>query len=87
MNIERLLRMANDIAANLAALPADEAREAMLVHLQRFWEPRMRLAIVAHLHAGGGDALAPLARAAVAELARRLDEPAPPTRRGASDAG
>lgn len=83
----RLVEMANDIAANLVAYPGrDAAIEAMVVHLQRFWEPTMRLRIVAYLK-DGGDGLSALAGDAIAELSRRLDEAPPPTRRGASDAG
>lgn len=88
MNPERLVAMANDIADNLCAGPdRGAAIEAMVVHLQRFWEPRMRLDIVGHLRQHDGLGLNAFARDALAELARRLDEPAPPTRRGASDAG
>jgi formate dehydrogenase subunit delta len=36
-------------------------------HLQLFWEPRMRTAIIRYL-AAGGEGLCPLARAAVARL-------------------
>ena len=87
MNPVRLVEMANDIAANLAGYPDHAAAvEAMVVHLQRFWEPGMRLAIVRQLDAGG-EALSPLARDAVAALSRRLDQAPPPTARGASDAG
>lgn len=87
MNPQRLVEMANDIAANLSAYPDRAiAVETMVVHLQRFWEPGMRLAIVRHLHAGGAG-LEPLARDAIAGLASRLEEPAPPTARGAGDAG
>ena len=87
MNAARLVEMANDIAANLSAYPGHaDAVEAMVLHLQRFWEPAMRERIVRHLR-DGADELDPLARDAVAELAKRLDEPPPPTRRGASDAG
>lgn len=34
MNRARLVAMANDIAANLCALPQAEALEAMVTHLQ-----------------------------------------------------
>lgn len=87
MNPQRLVDMANDIAANLAANPDRAAAvETMVVHLQRFWEPGMRQAIVRHLHAGG-DGLGQLARDAIAALSSRLEQSAPPTARGASDAG
>jgi formate dehydrogenase subunit delta len=87
LNPQRLVDMANDIAANLSANPDHAAAvETMVVHLQRFWEPVMRQAIVRHLHSGG-EGLDPLARDAVAALALRLGDAPPPTARGASDAG
>jgi len=87
MNAERLAEMANDIARYFDAEPdRDAAIDGMVVHLQRFWEPRMREQIVRHLRAGGE--FLPLARDAVAELARRLDEtPSPPKPQGGGDAG
>lgn len=69
MNIDRLIDMANDIGANLAAEPdRAEAVATMALHLRRFWEPRMRAQIIAHL-AQGGAGLDPLPREAVAALA------------------
>ena len=68
MNTDRLVRMANEIAAFFAS-EADQAAAADLVagHLRRFWEPRMRAAIAAHV-ASGGAGLTPLARDGVARL-------------------
>jgi len=68
MNIDRLVAMANEIAAFFASEP-DEAVAADQVanHLRRFWEPRMRRAIAAHLQSGG-TGLTPLARLGVARL-------------------
>lgn len=86
MNPQRLVEMAEDIAANLSALPYAQAVEALVVHLQRFWEPRMRIGIVRWWRDGGAG-LSPLAAEAVAELARRLDQPPPPDKPGVSDAG
>lgn len=54
MNIDRLVEMANDIAANLAAEPdRAEAVATMTLHLRRFWEPGMRAQILAYLDQGG----------------------------------
>ena len=54
MDIDNLVRMANRIGDFFEALPdADEARAGIATHLTRFWEPRMRAAIVAHVQAGG----------------------------------
>ena len=54
MKIDRLVQMANDIAAFFAAEPdRAEAVAGVAAHLKRFWEPRMRQALRAHVDAGG----------------------------------
>lgn len=79
MNAERLVAMANDIANFFHAEPdRSVAVDGIVSHLRRFWEPRMRRQIVAHLHETGGDDLNELARAAV-ELLAQVD-PAQPAR-------
>jgi len=71
MDIHHLVRMANDIARFYASEPDhEEAVNGVVSHLRRFWDPRMRREIAAHL-ATGGEGLSDLARAAVG----RLDEP------------
>lgn len=66
---EPLVKMANDIADYFASEPDRAAAVAgIATHLRRFWEPRMRTRIVAHLDAGG-DGLGDLARAGVQALA------------------
>jgi formate dehydrogenase subunit delta len=61
MDIDNLVRMANRIGDFFAALPdADEARDGVANHLKRFWEPRMRAAILRHLDATGGAGLKPI---------------------------
>jgi formate dehydrogenase subunit delta len=68
MNAERLVQMANDIGRYFAAEPdREEAVAGIASHLKRFWEPRMRTAILAHL-AAGGEGLDELARAGVERL-------------------
>ena len=69
MNVERLVQMANDIAAYFAAEPdRNEAEAGVAGHITRFWDPRMRSQILAHL-AAGGEGLDDLARAGVSRLA------------------
>jgi formate dehydrogenase subunit delta len=69
MDIQRLVAMANDIAAFFDSEPDQAvAAEGVRAHLVRFWEPRMRREIVAHL-AGGGAGLTNTAREAVKRLA------------------
>jgi len=68
MNVERLVAMANDIAAFFAAEPDRAAAAGMVAtHLTRFWEPRMRRQIVEHYRAGG-TGLTDVAAAGVAQL-------------------
>lgn len=88
MNPERLGVMVNDMASYFEAEPDRAlAVEGMVLHMQRFWEPRMRLQIVLYLR-GGGTVMVPLACEAVAELGTRLDEtPTPPNPEGGGDAG
>jgi formate dehydrogenase subunit delta len=54
MNIEHLVKMANDIAAFFAADP-DQVKAAgdVAAHLRRFWDPRMRKQIIEFAAAGG----------------------------------
>ncbi len=50
---EKLVMMANQIGAFFKAQGEAEAPAAIADHLKKFWEPRMRADIVAHLKAGG----------------------------------
>lgn len=71
MNVERLVSMANDIANFFHAEPdRATAVDGVSSHLKKFWEPRMRRRIIAHLQETGGADLSELARAGVARLAQ-----------------
>jgi formate dehydrogenase subunit delta len=65
MNTGHLIKMANQIAANLAAQGEAEAVAQTAQHIRLYWDPRMKAGII------GGDpsGLCPIARAAV-ELLR-----------------
>jgi formate dehydrogenase subunit delta len=68
MDITRLVAMANDIAAFFDSEPDKAvAAEGVRAHMTRFWEPRMRREILAHVAAGGAG-LCDTARAAVQGL-------------------
>lgn len=54
MSPDKLVYMANQIGRFFAHQPEDQAVASTLDHLRRFWEPRMREAILAHIDAGGG---------------------------------
>jgi formate dehydrogenase subunit delta len=70
MSPDRLVYMANQIGAFFRSQGPDKAVPGITEHLKKFWEPRMRSAIVAHLDAGG-EGLAPEVRAAVEALRPR----------------
>jgi formate dehydrogenase subunit delta len=70
MSAEHLVTMANDIANFFHAEPDHAAAiDGVCNHLRKFWEPRMRKKIIAHLRETGGGDLNELARAGVAKLA------------------
>jgi len=66
MDIDNLVSMANRIGEFFAAMPdAQEAQAGIAGHLQRFWDPRMRREIVAHVEHGGAG-LSEIVREAIA---------------------
>jgi formate dehydrogenase subunit delta len=67
MSPDKLVYMANQIGKFFAHQPEEKAVASTAEHLKKYWEPRMRKAIIAHLAAGGGG-LDPLPRKAVALL-------------------
>ena len=67
-HIENLVKMANDIGAFFAGEPERQsAVHAIADHLRRFWEPRMRAAIIDH-NRKGGLGLSDLVREAIKQL-------------------
>jgi formate dehydrogenase subunit delta len=67
MRTEKLVMMANQIAAFFAGQGEARAVPQIARHIRSFWDPRMRAGIVAHV-ANGGTGLNSLARAAVEML-------------------
>ncbi len=65
---DKLVRMVNQIARNLAVRGEDHAVVAAADHIRKFWDPRMRATICAHLAKHDDDFL-PIARRAVAIVA------------------
>lgn len=66
-NDAALVRMANQIAANLAYLPPTEAADTVAGHLRSFWTPAMRVALQ-RLATDEPASLDPLVLAAVEDL-------------------
>jgi formate dehydrogenase subunit delta len=50
---DRLIYMANQIGKFFASQGPDKAVLGIAEHIRKFWDPRMRKAIQAHLDAGG----------------------------------
>ena len=65
MSPDKLIYMANQIGKFFASQHSGRASEkAIADHIKKFWDPRMRSAIISHLNAGGAG-LDPLVRHAV----------------------
>jgi formate dehydrogenase subunit delta len=59
MSVADLVRMANDIGRFFEAGPdRASAVAAIAEHLRRFWDPRMRRQLLAHVQGGGAKAVA-----------------------------
>ena len=65
---DKLVYMANQIGKFFVSQGEAGAVEGIASHLKKFWDPRMRAAIVAHVKGGGGG-LEPHVRKAVESLA------------------
>ena len=71
MKIEKLVMMANQIAASFAIQGPERAVPQIAKHIESFWDPRMRAAMAAHVVAGGAG-LQPLALEALQLVGKRL---------------
>ena len=67
MSADRLIYMANQIGKFFQSQGPDKAVSGTAEHIKKFWDPRMRKAIFAHLDAGGAG-LDPSVRDAIATL-------------------
>ena len=66
MNTDHLVQMANRIGEFFQAMPErSEAMAGIATDLKRFWEPRMRHELAAHVDQHGGQGLMPLVRDAL----------------------
>jgi formate dehydrogenase subunit delta len=67
----KLVYMVNQIGKFFAHQSPEKAIESIADHLLKFWDPRMRQAIVGHVDKGGDTGLAPLALKAVEKVRER----------------
>jgi formate dehydrogenase subunit delta len=69
MSPDRLIYMANQIGKFFSSQGEDKAVPGIAEHIRKFWDPRMRASILAHLDKGG-EGLDPSVRDAIATLKR-----------------
>jgi formate dehydrogenase subunit delta len=67
MSPDRLIYMANQIGKFFQSQGRDTAAASIAEHIRKFWDPRMKRAIFAHLDTGGAG-LDPDVRDAIAVL-------------------
>jgi len=78
MNIDLLIKMANEISAYFASEPdGEQAVKDVARHLRRYWEPRMRRQIITYYQERQGAGLSDLARRGVGLLAATDSAPTP----------
>lgn len=70
MSADKIARMANQIATFMESKPHEEGLAGLALHINDFWEPRMRRQLFALIDAGG-EGLRPL----VIEAADRIRRP------------
>jgi formate dehydrogenase subunit delta len=69
MRIDNLIRMANRIGTFFEAMPdRTQALADIAQHIQRFWEPRMRRQLLAHVEAHQGEGVDPIVLAALRQI-------------------
>lgn len=69
-NHEKLVRMANQIGKFFASQAEAVRVPGIADHIRKFWEPRMRNQIFAHLDAGG-EGIDPLVKQALETLRQK----------------
>ncbi len=67
MSLDKLVYMANQIGKFFASQGQEQAVPGIADHIKKFWDPRMRAQIFAHLEAGG-KGLDPDVRTAIEQL-------------------
>jgi formate dehydrogenase subunit delta len=79
MHIDYLIKMANDIGDFFNSDPDKEAAAASIhLHMQRFWDPRMKKTIIAHYNETKGIGLEGPVLVAVKRLAAEAGKKATP---------
>lgn len=71
---DKLIYMANQIATFFESQPREDGPLGVAIHINKFWEPRMRTKLFAVLDAGG-QGLKPLVREAAQHIRRPGADP------------
>jgi formate dehydrogenase subunit delta len=66
MHDDKLIRMANQIGIFFESMPdRTEALDGIATHLKKFWDPRMRIALLAQLDGPHGSEISAIVREAL----------------------
>jgi len=68
MNIDLLIKMANEIGEFFSGATGEQAARDVATHLKRFWDPRMRAQMLKYYQQRQGAGLSEVAARAVALL-------------------
>jgi formate dehydrogenase subunit delta len=69
MNIDHLIKMANEITSFWEGEAGEKAAAEVATHLRRYWEPRMRAQMITYYEQRQGAGLSDVAKQAVALMA------------------
>ena len=76
MNVEHLVKMANQIGQFYEALPnREEGLKGTAMHIRRSWDPRMRRALLEEMDQGGADEMLDFVREAIDMYRKELTPP------------
>ncbi|HXZ60906.1 MAG TPA: formate dehydrogenase subunit delta [Steroidobacteraceae bacterium] len=76
MNIDLLIKMANEIGDFFSGATGEQAARDVASHLKRFWDPRMRAQMLKYYEQRQGAGLSAVAKSAVALLYEASRAPA-----------
>jgi formate dehydrogenase subunit delta len=73
MHADQLVKMANQIGDFFESMPDPvEAQEGIATHIRKFWDPRMRRELLAHIDATCGAGLHPAVLRAITDRREAL---------------
>lgn len=70
--LDTLIRMINQIAANNCAYTPEDASQRVANHIKQFWARKMKKLLLTH-YVSGGEGLSPIAQLAMEKLVEYVD--------------